>query len=157
MVVASALSSKFKVTGHICVCVPNWIYVQQGIYDQFCQRLVEEVEKFHVGDALQDNSVTHRPMTNGVSKVEEHIRDAVNKGAKVLLDGNRLPSLGKNFHELTILGDVNNTMHVASEETFGPVAALFKFLTEDEVVDQANKCDVGLASYVMTSDLVRSH
>lgn len=154
--VASALGSKFKVTGQTCVCA-NRLYVQEGIYNEFCQRLLEEVKKFHVGDGLQDGSVTHGPMTIGVSKVEEHIKDAVNKKAKVLLGGNRLPSLGKNFHELAILGDVNDTMQVASEETFGPLAALFKFSTEDEVINRANNCDVGLASYVMTSDLARSH
>lgn len=154
--VASALCSKFKVTGQTCMCA-NRMYVQEGIYDRFCQRLVEEVKKFCVGDGLQDDSVTHGPMTIGISKVEEHIKDAVNKNAKVLLGGNRLPSLGKNFHELTILGDVNDTMQVASEETFGPLAALFKFSTEDEVINRANNCDVGLASYVVTSDLARSH
>lgn len=81
----------------------------------------------------------------------------MSKNAKVLLGGNPLPSLGNNFHELTILGGVNDTMDVASEKTFGPVAALFKFSTEDEVVNRANKCDVGLASYIMTSNLAKSH
>ncbi|ODM21291.1 hypothetical protein SI65_04344 [Aspergillus cristatus] len=153
--VSSALASKFKVTGQTCVCA-NQIYVQEGIYDRFCQRLVEEVKKFHVGNGAED-TVTHGPMTNGVSKVKEHIQDAASKNAKVLLGGSQLPLLGKNFHELTILGDVDDTMRISTEETFGPIAALYKFSTEDEVINRANSCDVGLASYVMTTDLARSH
>lgn len=154
--VASVLISKFKVTGQTCVCA-NRIYVQNGIYDRFSKRLVEEVNKFRVGRGLDDASITHGPMTNGVDKVEEHIKDAVSKNAKILLGGNRLPALGKNFYELTILGDVNDTMRVSKEETFGPLAALFRFSTEEEVINRANNCDVGLASYVMTTDLARSH
>lgn len=154
--IASVLISKFKVTGQTCVCA-NRIFVQEGVYDKFAQRLVEEVRKCRVGDGLVDTSVTHGPLTNGVVKVEQHIKDALSKGAKVLLGGKRLPSIGKNFHELTILGDANDTMQVSSEETFGPVAALAKFSTEDEVIRRANNCDVGLASYVMTTDLARAH
>ena len=152
---SSALASKFKVTGQTCVCA-NRIYVQEGIYDRFCQRLVEEVKKFHVGNGAED-TVTHGPMTNGVSKVKEHIQDAVSKNAKVLLGGSQLSALGKNFHELTILADVDDSMKISTEETFGPIAALYKFSTEDEVISKANNCDVGLASYVMTTDLARSH
>ncbi|KAE8357641.1 Aldehyde/histidinol dehydrogenase [Aspergillus caelatus] len=154
--ITSALISKFKVTGQTCVCA-NRIFVQEGIYDRFAQRLVEEVSKFKVGNGLEDPTVTHGPLTNGVAKVEEHIKDAVSKGAKVLLGGNRLPTLGKNYHELTILGDANDSMMVSKEETFGPVAALMKFKTEDEVVQRANNCEVGLASYLITSDLGTSH
>lgn len=153
--VASALVSKFKVTGQTCVCA-NRIYVQEGIYDKFSKRLVEEVSKFKVGDG-RNAGVTHGPMTTGTSRVEEQVKDAVSKGAKVLLGGNKLPSLGKNFHELTILGDVTSAAQVTTEETFGPIAALFRFKSEDEVVDDANKADVGLASYVMTQDLGRFH
>ncbi|KAL3490255.1 Aldehyde/histidinol dehydrogenase [Aspergillus germanicus] len=154
--VCSALVSKFKVTGQTCVCA-NRVYVQSRIYDRFAARLVEEVAKFHVGNALEDASVTHGPLTTGVAKVEEHAQDAVAKNAQVLLGGNRLPSLGKNFFELTILSDVNDSMKVMSEETFGPLAALAKFDTEEEVIRRANKCDVGLASYIITTDLARAH
>ncbi|KAI1443564.1 aldehyde dehydrogenase [Annulohypoxylon stygium] len=153
--VASAVASKFKVTGQTCVCA-NRIYVQEGIYDKFSKRLVEEVKKFRVGNGLQD-SITHGPLTTGVGKVEEHVNDAVNKKATVLLGGKRLPDLGTNFFEPTILGDVDDSMKVMSEETFGPLAALTKFKTEDEVVKRANSVDVGLASYVITNDLSRSH
>ncbi|KAL2865204.1 NAD-dependent succinate-semialdehyde dehydrogenase [Aspergillus lucknowensis] len=154
--VSSALVSKFKVTGQTCVCA-NRIYVQAGIYDRFSARLVEEVSKYRVGNGLDDASVTHGPLTTGVGKVEEHVKDAVRKNAKVLLGGNRLPSLGKNFHELTILADVDDTMTVMNEETFGPVAALAKFNTEEEVIRRANKCDVGLASYIITTDVAKAH
>ena len=153
--IASALVSKFKVTGQTCVCA-NRIFVQEGIYDKFSQGLVEEVQKFRVGNGT-DGFATHGPLTNGVAKVKEHINDAVSKKAKVLLGGNPLPSIGKNFHELTILGDVNDTMQVTREETFGPIAALIRFSTEDEVVQRANNSEVGLASYLMTTNLARSH
>lgn len=151
--VASALVSKFKVSGQTCVC-SNRIYVQEGIYDKFSQKLVEEVRKFRVGNGV-NGRVTHGPMTNGTEKVQEHIRDAISKNAKVLLGGKKLP-LGKNFHELTILGDVDDTMLVTREETFGPIAALTKFKTEEEVIKRANNAEVGLASYLMTTDLNRS-
>ncbi|RAL12602.1 NAD-dependent succinate-semialdehyde dehydrogenase [Aspergillus homomorphus CBS 101889] len=154
--VTAALGSKFKVTGQTCVCA-NRIYVQEGIYQRFSQRLVEEVSKYRVGDSLKDASATHGPMTNGWGKTAEHIQDAVSKNAKVLLGGNALPALGKNFHELTILGDVDDSMLVTEDETFGPLAALIKFSTEEEVIKRANKVEVGLASYVMTTDLGRSH
>lgn len=153
--IASVLASKFKVTGQTCVCA-NRIYVQEGIYDRFCQRLIEEVKKFRTGNGSHDG-ITHGPLTNGVGKVQEHIKDAVSKHATVLLGGSPLPSLGRNFHELTILGNMDDQMAISSEETFGPIAALYRFSTEDEAIQRANNCNVGLASYVMTSDLARSH
>lgn len=151
--VTSALASKFKVSGQTCVCA-NRIYVQEGVYDRFAKRLVEEASKFRVGRGT-DEGVTHGPLTIGVAKIEEHVQDAVEKKASVLLGGKRIPSLGDNFFDLTIVGDVDDSMKVMSEETFGPLAALSKFKTEDEVIARANKVDVGLASYVMTSDLSR--
>lgn len=153
--VTSAIASKFKVSGQTCVCA-NRIYVQEGIYDKFAKRLVEEVKKFRVGNGA-DEGVTHGPMTTSVAKVEEHIQDAVSKKATVLTGGNRLPNLGENFFEMTVLGDVDDTMKVTSEETFGPLAALTKFKTEEEVIQRANKVEVGLASYLMTSDLSRHY
>lgn len=151
--VASTLISNFKVTGQTCVCA-NRIYVQTGIYDRFCQRLVEEVRQLRVGNGAHAG-ITHGPLTIGVDKTEDHVHDAVGKKAAVLLGGKRLQSLGKNFFELTILGDVDDSMKVMHEETFGPLAAISRFETEDEVIERANKVDVGLASYVMTSDLSR--
>ncbi|KAG9252860.1 succinate semialdehyde dehydrogenase [Emericellopsis atlantica] len=153
--VTSALASKFKVSGQTCVCA-NRIYVQDGIYDRFSARLVEEVKKFRVGHGA-DEGVTHGPLTTSVAKVEEHVQDAVAKKATILLGGNRLPQLGPNFFELTVLGDVDDSMKVTTEETFGPLAALTRFKTEEEVVRRANNVEVGLASYLMTSDLSRYH
>lgn len=154
--ITATMLSKFKVTGQTCVCA-NRIFVQQGIYEKFSKRLVEEIKKTcSVGNGFEDPSVTHGPLTNGVAKVEEHIKDAVGKNATVLLGGNRLP-LGKNYHELTVLGNVDDSMRVATEETFGPLAALATFSTEDEVVGRANNCEVGLASYLMTSNLGKAH
>lgn len=153
--VNSAIISKFKVTGQTCVCA-NRFFVQDGIYEQFSKRFVEEMKKCQVGDG-QNAAITHGPLTNGVTKTQEHIQDALDKKATVLLGGNSLPSIGKNFHELTILGNVDDSMRVTAEETFGPVAALAKFSTEDEVVRRANNCEVGLASYLMTSDLGKAH
>lgn len=149
--VASALVSKFKVTGQTCVCA-NRIYVQEGIYESFSRRLVEEVQKYRVGVG-SDSSVTHGPLTTGIAKTEEHVQDALSKNATLLLGGKRLSKLGPNFFELTVLGDVDDSMKVMSEETFGPLAALTKFNTEDEVIQRANSVEVGLASYVMTNDL----
>lgn len=153
--VTAAVIAKFKVTGQTCVCA-NRIYVQEGIYDKFTKRFVEEVSKFKVGNGA-DSSITHGPLTTSVDKVEEHVQDATSKKATVLLGGNRLPKLGKNFFELTILGDVDDSMLVTSEETFGPLAAITKFKTEEEVITRANNVEVGLASYVMTSDLARTY
>ena len=156
--ISSALIAKFKVTGQTCVGA-NRVFVQEEIYEKFTQRFIEEVEKFQVGNPLAttDGSITHGPLTNGIEKVEAHVKDAISKNAKVLLGGNSLPALGKNFHELTILGDIDDTMQITQEETFGPIAALLKFSSEDEVIQRANNSDVGLAAYVMTSNLARSH
>ncbi|KAM0323299.1 hypothetical protein ACHAQA_008891 [Verticillium albo-atrum] len=153
--VSSAIASKFKVTGQTCVCA-NRIFVQEGIYDRFSTRLVEEVKKFRVGNG-SDPAVTHGPLTTSVDKTDEHVQDACSRGATKLLGGNRLPDLGPNFFDLTILGDVNDSMKVMSEETFGPLAALTRFKSEDEVIKRANSVEVGLASYLMTSDLARSY
>jgi len=153
--VASALISKFKVTGQTCVCA-NRFYVQDSIYESFSKRLAEEASKALIGNG-SDPAVTHGPLTMGTSKVKTHITDATKRGARVLLGGSTLPSHGKNFHELTVLGDVTDDMLVMQEETFGPIAALARFTSEDEVIRRANDCEVGLASYVMTQDLARSH
>ncbi|KAJ5231507.1 uncharacterized protein N7469_006095 [Penicillium citrinum] len=153
--VTAAVISKFKVTGQTCVCA-NRFFVQEGIYEKFTKRFVEEMSKCQVGDG-QNVASTHGPLTNGIAKTQEHIQDAVSKGAKILLGGKALPSIGKNFHELTILGDVVDSTKSNVEETFGPVAAISKFSTEDEVVRRANNSEVGLASYLITSDLGKAH
>lgn len=151
--VSSTIASKFKVTGQTCVCA-NRIFVHCKIYDEFSKRLVQEVSKFRVGNGAE-SGITHGPLTTSIAKTTEHVEDATSKGARVLLGGDALPDLGKNFYQLTILGDVNDSMKVMREETFGPLAALSRFETEDEVIDRANSVEVGLASYVVTSDLSR--
>ncbi|KAH6663133.1 Aldehyde/histidinol dehydrogenase [Verticillium dahliae] len=132
--VSSAIISKYKVSGQTCVCA-NRFYVHDGIYQRFSQRLVEEVKKF---------------------KVEEHVKDALRKNAKLLLGGHRLPELGSRFFEPTILGDVDDTMAVMHNETFGPLAALARFNNEEEVIGRGELNGGWLASYLMTADLSRS-
>lgn len=149
--VAGILASKFRNVGQTCVCA-NRIYVHDKIYDQVAQRLVAAVAQFKVGNGL-DDGVTHGPMINAaaVNKVESHIADAVAQGAKVLIGGSRSP-LGQYFFQPTVLADVTDAMLVCSEETFGPIAPLFRFTDEDEVVQRANATIYGLAAYVFTEN-----
>ncbi|RSM02284.1 hypothetical protein CDV31_011005 [Fusarium ambrosium] len=116
------------------------------------------MNKLKVGDGA-NGSTTHGPIATraGVDKVEEHIRDAVGKNASILTGGQRIPNLGDKFFQLTVLGGINDSMKVAQEEMFRPLAALAKFKTEDEAIKRANNVEVRLASYAMTTDLARSH
>ena len=149
--IAGILASKFRNVGQTCVCA-NRIYVHDSIYDEVAQRLTAEVEKFKVGNGF-DAGVTHGPMINAaaVTKVERHIADAVKRGAKLLTGGQRHP-LGQSFFTPTVLADVTDDMLVCSEETFGPIAPLFRFKDETEVVHRANDTIFGLAAYVFTED-----
>jgi len=153
--VEGAVQSKFRNVGQTCVCA-NRIYVQDAVYDCFAQKLSEAVGRFNVGDGVSDG-VTHGPLVNGkaVEKVEEHIADACNKGAKVIAGGQR-HQLGGNFFQPTVLIDVTADMLVAREETFGPVAPLFRFENEEEVVAAANDTEFGLAAYFYTKSLGRA-
>ncbi|KAB2581352.1 hypothetical protein BFW01_g10778 [Lasiodiplodia theobromae] len=154
--VSGLIASKFKCTGQTCVCA-NRIFVQSGIHDAFVDRLREVVGRFRVGSGF-DDIVTHGPLihANAISKVVEHVEDAKAKGAKIELGGNRVTALGPNFFEPTIITGMTKDMKIAREETFGPVAAIFKFQTEEEVVKSANEVEVGLAAYVFTRDLQTS-
>lgn len=153
--VQGAIIAKFRNNGQTCVCA-NRIYVQSGIYDQFCTQLANAVSELPVGNGF-DEGVVFGPMIDmgGVEKVEEHIADAVSKGAEVILGGGR-HELGGTFVQPTVIKNVTAQMSVATEETFGPVAPIFKFETEDEVVEAANNTDFGLASYFYTKDLSRT-
>lgn len=153
--VAGAIACKFRSSGQTCVCA-NRIYVQRGIYDAFAEKFAAKVKDFKVGYGF-DDGVTHGPVIHdrAVSKVEHHVQDATKKGAKVLIGGQRLPDLGDNFFSPTVLRDVTSDMAIASEETFGPVAGLFAFDTEKEVVAAANAAEVGLAGYFFSSDIGR--
>ncbi|KAJ6463384.1 succinic semialdehyde dehydrogenase [Mycena sanguinolenta] len=151
--VAAAIICKFRATGQTCVCA-NRIFVQSSVYAEFASRLAEKVATFKVGNGL-DSSSTHGPLihTRAVEKVQAHIDDAVALGAQVLLGGTSVP--GTSFFNPTILCDVPVTARINNEETFGPLAALIKFETEDEVIKLANSTDVGLAGYFFSRDVGR--
>ncbi|MFO1433653.1 MAG: NADP-dependent succinate-semialdehyde dehydrogenase [Candidatus Competibacteraceae bacterium] len=153
--VDGAIASKYRNTGQTCICA-NRLLVQDGIYDAFAAKLSQAVqEKLKVGNGLEPG-VGQGPLIDAaaVAKVETHIADAVSKGAHVLLGGKR-HELGGNFFQPTILTDVNAGMRLAQEETFGPVAPLFRFHTEAEAVNLANATEFGLASYFFTRDIGR--
>ncbi|KAF8530918.1 succinic semialdehyde dehydrogenase [Gautieria morchelliformis] len=152
--VATAILCKFRVSGQACVCA-NRIYVQSSIYAEFAARLTEKVAAFKVGDGLQEG-VTHGPLihSRAVDKVEAHVKDAVSRGASVLIGGTR-PDLPGSFFAPTVLSDVPANAMVASEETFGPLAALIKFETEEEALKLANDSDLGLSGYFFSRDVGR--
>jgi succinate-semialdehyde dehydrogenase/glutarate-semialdehyde dehydrogenase len=152
--VEGALASKYRNAGQTCVCA-NRLYVHTKVYDVFAQKLVTAVEAMKVGNGL-DDGVRIGPLIDGkaVAKVQEHIADAVEKGAHVLTGG-QPHALGQSFFQPTVLTGVTQAMAVAREETFGPLAPLFRFETEDEVVALANDTEFGLASYFYARDLGR--
>jgi succinate-semialdehyde dehydrogenase / glutarate-semialdehyde dehydrogenase len=152
--VTGALASKFRNAGQTCVCA-NRFLVQDGVYDAFAQKLTDAVKKLKVG-AGTETGVTVGPLISkdAIKKVEEHVADAVEHGAKVVIGGKPSP-VGGNFYEPTVLTGVTPKMKVASEETFGPVAPLFRFKTEEEAVRMANDTPFGLAAYFFTRDLGR--
>ena len=153
--VAGAIASKFRNMGQTCVCA-NRILVQDGIYDRFADRLAEEVEKFKLGEGTQDG-VDQGPLINeaGIGKVEAHVADALKKGAEIKTGGKR-SQLGGTFFEPTVLTGATTEMLLANEETFGPVAALFRFKEEEEAIRIANDTPYGLAAYFFTRDLGRA-
>jgi succinate-semialdehyde dehydrogenase / glutarate-semialdehyde dehydrogenase len=153
--VQGAIASKYRNTGQTCVCA-NRLLVQEGIYEEFAKKLTAAVGKLRVGDGLK-GLTDQGPLIDAkaVAKVEEHVADALAKGARVALGGKR-HALGGTFFEPTILTDVTPAMLVAREETFGPVAPLFKFKTEAEAIAMANDTEFGLAAYFYTRDLARS-
>jgi len=152
--VEGALASKYRNAGQTCVCA-NRIYVQDGVYDAFAAKLAEKVKGFKVG-AGNEPGVVIGPLIdeNGVKKVEAHVADALNKGAKVILGGKR-HSRGGLFFEPTVIANVTPDMIVSYEETFGPVAPLIRFKTEDEVIRLANNTEFGLAGYFYSRDIGR--
>jgi succinate-semialdehyde dehydrogenase / glutarate-semialdehyde dehydrogenase len=153
--VAGAIASKYRNTGQTCVCA-NRLLVQSSVYDAFTRKLSDAVAKLRVGDGLK-GATDQGPLidSKALAKVEEHIADAVSKGAQVASGGKR-HALGGTFFQPTILTNVTPAMKVAREETFGPVAPLFRFETEAEAVRMANDTEFGLAAYFFTRDLARS-
>jgi succinate-semialdehyde dehydrogenase/glutarate-semialdehyde dehydrogenase len=152
--VEGAMASKYRNAGQTCVCA-NRFYVQDGVYEAFARKLAERVAQMKVGNGLEAG-VAQGPLidANAVAKVEEHIADALGKGAKVVAGGKR-HVLGGTFFEPTVLADVTPAMAVASEETFGPVAPLFRFGTEAELAGLANATEYGLAAYFYSRDIGR--
>jgi succinate-semialdehyde dehydrogenase/glutarate-semialdehyde dehydrogenase len=153
--VQGAVLSKYRNTGQTCVCA-NRLLVQAGVHDEFARRLSEAVGKLRVGDGVK-GATDQGPLidANALAKVEEHVADALAKGASLALGGKR-HALGGTFYEPTILTGVTRDMLIAREETFGPVAPLFKFETEAEAIAMANDTEFGLAAYFYTRDLARS-
>jgi succinate-semialdehyde dehydrogenase/glutarate-semialdehyde dehydrogenase len=153
--VAGAIASKYRNTGQTCVCA-NRLLVQAGVYEAFTEKLVVAVKKLRVGDGLA-GATEQGPLIDvaALKKVEEHVADATAKGAKIATGGKR-HALGGTFYEPTVLTGVTRAMTLAREETFGPVAPLFRFETEQEAIAMANDTEFGLASYLYTRDLARS-
>ncbi|KXN89500.1 Glutarate-semialdehyde dehydrogenase DavD [Leucoagaricus sp. SymC.cos] len=151
--VEAALICKFRGSGQTCVCA-NRIYVQSSVYADFASHLADRVTKFKIGNGLEDG-VTHGPLIHAraVEKVIRHVKDAVSKGAQVLVGGKHIP--GTSFYYPTVLSDVTADALLNNEETFGPLAALTKFETEEEVIKLANDTDVGLAGYFFSRDIGR--
>ena len=153
--VNGAIICKFRSSGQTCICA-NRIYVQKGIYDKFAAAFAEKVKTFKVGGGY-DEGVTHGPLIHdrAVSKVDAQVRNAENHGAKVVVGGQKMPDLGSNFFQPTVITGMSMDMQLASEETFGPVAGLFPFDNEQDVVQMANTAEVGLAGYIYSTNLQR--
>ncbi|EGW31642.1 succinate semialdehyde dehydrogenase NADP+ linked [Spathaspora passalidarum NRRL Y-27907] len=151
--VEQSIASKFRSLGQTCVCA-NRIYVQEKVYDEFCEKFAAKVRQFKIGNGFEPG-VTHACVINqkSIEKVETHLQDALDKGAKLIVPGGRLPELGKNFYAPTVIKDVTQDMRVVQEETFGPLGAIIKFSTKEEVLHWCNDTPFGLASYVFSENL----
>ncbi|MFZ7186403.1 NAD-dependent succinate-semialdehyde dehydrogenase [Avibacterium avium] len=152
--VEGVFASKFRNAGQTCICT-NRIYVQAGIYEAFVQKFCEKVQQIKLGEANQPN-VTMGPLIrqSAVEKIQRHIDDALQKGAKLVLGG-KPADLGGTFFQPTVLKEVNQTMLVAKEETFAPLAPIFKFETEEQAIAMANDTEFGLAAYFFTQNINR--
>lgn len=152
--VRGAMASKFRNTGQTCVCV-NRFYIQERVYEAFVSRLTKAVRAMRVGNAL-DGETEQGPLINeaALAKVEQHVGDALENGAKLMCGGRR-HALGGTFYEPTVLAEANSQMLIASEETFGPVAACFRFRDESEVLSLANDTPYGLSAYFYSRDIGR--
>lgn len=148
-----AIACKFRGLGQTCVCA-NRLYVQKSILDEFETRFAEKVNQFVIGHAFKEG-VTHGCLINpkAIEKVEAHTKDAIEKGAKVVVEGGRLPDLGPSFYAPTVVSQVPQDAIVASQETFGPLCAIIPFETTEEVVRWANDTEVGLAAYVFSKNI----
>ncbi|KAK9448741.1 aldehyde dehydrogenase domain-containing protein [Limtongia smithiae] len=154
--VAALVACKFRGSGQTCVCA-NRVLVHTRVYDEFVEKLVRAVSGFTVGNGFADG-VTHGPLIHAraLDKVTHHVADAVAHGGEIRIGGSKLPGVGKLFFAPTVVANATPAMAVAHEETFGPLAAVFRFETENEALALANDADVGLASYVITNDVRRA-
>jgi len=154
LAIAGAMASKYRNAGQTCVCASR-LFMQDGIYDEFARRLTEASAAMKVGDGLEEG-VEQGPIIDdqGLAKVERHVADAIAKGATVLTGGKR-HALGGTFYEPTVLTGMSSDMQMYGEETFGPVAGLFRFSTDDEAVAMANDTEFGLAAYIFTDSTSR--
>ncbi|MEE8548781.1 MAG: NAD-dependent succinate-semialdehyde dehydrogenase, partial [Alphaproteobacteria bacterium] len=152
--IAGAMASKYRNAGQTCVCAQR-LLIQDGVYEEFSGRLAEAASAMKVGDGFEDG-VEQGPLIdmNAVEKVEDHIADAVSKGAEIMVGGKR-HELGGTFFQPTVLTNVDTQMKMAHEETFGPVAPLFRFATEQDAIEIANDTEFGLAAYFYTRDIGR--
>jgi succinate-semialdehyde dehydrogenase/glutarate-semialdehyde dehydrogenase len=152
--VEGAMASKYRNTGQTCVCA-NRLFVQDGVYETFAKKFSDKVSAMKVGNGLEEG-VVQGPLIDmkAVEKVEEHISDALSKGARVLTGGKRHDKGGQYFQP-TVLADVKTNMKVTHEETFGPVAPLYRFKTEEELLKLANDTEFGLAAYFYSRDIGR--
>jgi len=152
--VAGAMMSKFRNSGQTCICA-NRIFVHEKIYDEFLKKFVSEVSKIKVGNGLEV-STSSGPLIDqsSLEKVQDHVNDAVNNGAKIAIGGD-IHSLGGNFFQPTVISNVTTKAKITYEETFGPVAPIYKFSSDEEVINMANDTPFGLASYFYARDIGR--
>ncbi len=152
--VTGALQSKFRNSGQTCICT-NRLFVHEKVYDSFLEKFTNEVKKIKVGNGLNDGIISG-PLIDksSLDKVIDHVQDAVNTGAKIAVGG-EVHSLGGNFYQPTVLSNVSTEAKITFEETFGPVAPLYKFSSDDEVIKMANDTPYGLASYFYSRDIGR--
>jgi succinate-semialdehyde dehydrogenase / glutarate-semialdehyde dehydrogenase len=150
--VEGAMISKYRNAGQTCVCA-NRLYVQAGVYDAFVERLAEKARSIKVGNGFEAG-VNQGPLIDeqALAKVESHVADALSKGARLVVGGTRI---GERFYTPTVLADVTSDMRCAREETFGPVAPVFRFETEAQAIEMANATEFGLASYFYSRDIGR--
>ncbi|WP_409074893.1 NAD-dependent succinate-semialdehyde dehydrogenase [Pantoea sp. C3] len=152
--VQGAIANKFRNAGQVCVSV-NRFYIHNAVYDRFVNQLADEVKKLKVGNGMEEGVIVGPLIeSSAVEKVEQHVKDAVAKGGKVLVGGER-HALGGNFWQPTVITEAHEGMKLAQEETFGPVAACFRFDDEDDVIRRANDTEFGLAAYFYTQNLQR--
>ncbi|MGG6124713.1 NAD-dependent succinate-semialdehyde dehydrogenase [Pantoea allii] len=152
--VQGAIANKFRNAGQVCVSV-NRFFIHSAVYERFTTQLAAEVDKLKVGNGMEDGVIVGPLIeTSALEKVEEHVKDAVAQGGKVLAGGKR-HALGGNFWQPTVISDAHEGMKLAQEETFGPVAACFRFDDEEEVIRRANQTEYGLAAYFYTQNLQR--